>query len=35
MHRLVVEALRGRLPSNISLGEIELIARLAEWRSTD
>ncbi len=30
MHRLVVEALRARLPSNVSDVEIELIARLAE-----
>ncbi|MDQ2932460.1 MAG: TetR/AcrR family transcriptional regulator [Gemmatimonadota bacterium] len=30
MHRLVVDALRARLPSNISLGEIESIALLAE-----
>lgn len=30
MHRLVVEALRARLSLNISLGEIESIARLAE-----
>ncbi len=30
MHRLVVEALRARLPSNVSDAEIESIARLAE-----
>jgi AcrR family transcriptional regulator len=30
MHRLVVEALRARLPSNVSDAEIEPIARLAE-----
>ena len=30
MHRLVVEALRTRLPSNVSDAEIESIARLAE-----
>jgi hypothetical protein len=30
MHRLVVEALRARLPSNVSDAEIESIAQLAE-----
>jgi hypothetical protein len=30
MHRLVIEALRARLPSNVSDTEIESIARLAE-----
>ena len=30
MHRLIVEALRVRLPSNVSDAEIEAIARLAE-----
>lgn len=30
MHRLVVEALRARLPSNVSDAELESIARLAE-----